>query len=74
MQSKKIKKLKACPFCGKNTVAVLPYMNNKYILSHWYTNKADCPIATADMCTGIGSTCFDTEDEAITTWNKRVVK
>ena len=60
-----------CPFCGKNTVKVLPFENNKFILSHWYTNVSDCPIATADEDTGIGSTYFETEEEAIETWNKR---
>ena len=63
--------LKPCPFCGKDTVKVVPFKNNKFIISHWHTNIFDCPIASSDEDTGIGTTYFETEEEAIETWNKR---
>lgn len=36
-------------------------------------NVSDCPIATSDEDTGIGTTYFETEKEAIETWNRRMV-
>lgn len=60
-----------CPFCGKDTVKIVPFKNNKFIISHWHTNIFDCPIASSDEDTGIGTTYFETEEEAIETWNKR---
>ena len=64
--------IEPCPFCGKTTVKIIPFENNKFIISHWYENVSDCPIATADEDTGIGSTYFETEEEAIKTCNKRI--
>ena len=69
-----MKPLKPCPFCGRTTVKILPFGNNKFIISHWYEGKADCPIATADKETGIGTTCFYSEEEAIDSWNKRKIE
>lgn len=68
------KNIAPCPFCGRNTVKIVPFDNNKYIISHWYENISDCPIAVPDEGTGIGSTYFETVDEAINTWNKRAMK
>lgn len=64
-------KLECCPFCGKSTVKIIPF-NNKFVISHWHTNLFDCPIATHDEETGIGVICFNTEEEAIESWNHRV--
>lgn len=66
--------LKKCPFCGKRTVKIIPFDNGKYIISHWHENISDCPIAVADEDTGIGTTYFETEEEAIETWNNRVTE
>ena len=67
--------LKPCPFCGRNTVKIIPYIYNNrkvgYLLSHWYENKSDCPIAVPDEDSPIGSTYFVTKEEAIVNWNQR---
>ena len=63
--------IKPCPFCGRKTVKIVPFDENKYVISHWYENVSDCPIAVPDEGTAIGSTYFESEEEAIETWNRR---
>ncbi len=81
-------KIKPCPFCGGFLYIGVcddegndhdeEYENNPwsglgYKLKHSWENNPGCPIATyADDGADIGTYIYDTWEEAVEAWNKRV--
>lgn len=80
-------KLRPCPFCGGEARLQLtddegnfkdesyledPYSGVGYVIMHDTNNStSDCPIAT-DSDSSQGSYIYDSKQEAIDAWNKRV--
>lgn len=61
--------LKPCPFCGSRAEVKQVYCSDKYYIacsSHKELFKDCCVIA------GVGARVYDTADEAISAWNRRV--
>ena len=79
-------KLLPCPFCGgKATIIVCddkgniqgndylkePYSGISYAIGHYFSQNEECPISHFENIT-LGTLLYETKQEAIKTWNKRV--
>lgn len=81
-------KLKPCPFCGNKVSILIsddegnihnddytedPYSGLAYSIGHIYEDAIMCPIAMHQDNGGLlGVLLFDTIEEAINIWNKRI--
>lgn len=79
-------KLKPCPFCGGDVKIIVcddegnnhpeeyeedPWSGLGYHLQHGEKDNLDCPVAHWEG-ENLGTFSYDTREEAIETWNKRV--
>ena len=65
--------LKPCPFCG-GKVSIHPYSGLGFMLHHAHEENPECPIASYECDGGIlgGVYIYDTEEQAVEAWNRRV--